>query len=115
MLLHSILLYEKHLVFLSLFISSIVTAQSLNSMTFNIRYSTLRDNANAWIYRKDHVAEQVKYHQVQLPGVQEALHEQMLDLKERLPQFKLNDFVKKPDYSICCPYWQRLATLIFMA
>lgn len=78
----------KKLFILLCFASSIATAQSLNIMSFNIRYSTLRDSANAWIYRKDHVADQIKYHGVQLLGVQEALHVQMSDLKERLPQFK---------------------------
>lgn len=86
------------------FITSLAAAQSLNVMTFNIRYSTLRDSANAWIYRKDHVAEQALYHQVQLLGVQEALHEQMLDLKQYLPQFKYigggrDDGKEKGEYS----------------
>lgn len=86
------------------FIVSVASAQSLNIMSFNIRYSTLLDGANAWLYRKDHVAEQIKYHQVQLLGVQEALHEQMTDLKERLPQFRYigggrDDGKEKGEYS----------------
>ncbi len=94
----------KKLLVLFSFISAAASAQSLNVMTFNIRYSTLRDSANAWIYRKDHVADQVKYHQVQLLGVQEALHEQMTDLKERLPQFNYigggrDDGKEKGEYS----------------
>jgi endonuclease/exonuclease/phosphatase family metal-dependent hydrolase len=94
----------KKILFLLLFITSIASAQSLNTMTFNIRYSTLRDSANAWIYRKDQVADQIKYHQVQLLGVQEALYEQMTELKERLPQFKYvgggrEDGKQKGEYS----------------
>ena len=78
----------KKLFFLLLFATSIASAQSLNVMTFNIRYSTLNDSANAWLYRKNHVADQIKYHGVQLLGVQEALYEQIIDLQERLPQYK---------------------------
>ena len=62
-------------------------AQQLNVMTFNIRYSTEKDSLNAWRLRKDHVASQVLFHEVQLLGVQEALHEQMVDLKTRLKKF----------------------------
>jgi endonuclease/exonuclease/phosphatase family metal-dependent hydrolase len=60
----------------------------VNVMTFNIRYSTLRDSANAWVYRKDKAASQILFLETHILGVQEALHEQILDLKERLPQFK---------------------------
>lgn len=62
-------------------------AQQINVMTFNIRYSTEKDSLNAWSRRKDYVASQILFHEVQLLGVQEALHEQMLDLKARLKKF----------------------------
>ncbi len=77
------------LVLLSTFVLSLLLAeaQQINVMTFNIRYSTERDSLNAWRLRKDHVASQVLFHEVQLLGVQEALHEQMVDLKERLKKF----------------------------
>lgn len=76
-------------VLLSTFVLSLLLAeaQQINVMTFNIRYSTERDSLNAWRLRKDHVASQVLFHEVQLLGVQEALHEQMVDLKERLKKF----------------------------
>lgn len=61
--------------------------QALNVMTFNIRYDTPRDSANAWPNRKDKAAGQVLFHEVQILGVQEALHHQMTDLKERLKNF----------------------------
>ncbi|MES2892567.1 MAG: endonuclease/exonuclease/phosphatase family protein [Bacteroidota bacterium] len=79
----------KMLVLLSTFVLSLLLAeaQQINVMTFNIRYSTERDSLNAWRLRKDHVASQVLFHEVQLLGVQEALHEQMVDLKERLKKF----------------------------
>src|SRR5918993_4360660 len=62
-------------------------AQQINVMTFNIRYSTEKDSLNAWSRRKEYVASQILFHEVQLLGVQEALHEQMLDLKARLKKF----------------------------
>ena len=75
------------LFFLSI-LSPLTAQKHLNVMTFNIRYSTLRDSANAWLYRKDHAASQILFHETHILGVQEALHEQMEDLKNRLPRFK---------------------------
>jgi endonuclease/exonuclease/phosphatase family metal-dependent hydrolase len=60
----------------------------LNVMSFNIRLNTASDSLNAWPYRKDKAAAQIKFHEVHILGVQEALYDQMLDLQERLPQFK---------------------------
>lgn len=61
---------------------------ALTVMTFNIRLHTSSDSLNAWPYRKDKVASQILFHKVELLGVQEALHDQMLDLQQRLPNFK---------------------------
>lgn len=60
----------------------------LRVMTFNIRLNTASDSLNAWPYRKDNVASQILFHKIELLGVQEALHDQMIDLQQRLPQFK---------------------------
>lgn len=60
----------------------------LEVMTFNIRLNLASDGINAWPNRKDKAASQILFHQVHILGVQEALHEQMVDLKERLPQYK---------------------------
>lgn len=79
-------------------------AQSLNVMSFNIRLNTASDSLNAWPYRKDKVASQILFHDVHLLGVQEALHDQMMDLQARLPQFKYtgggrDDGKEKGEYS----------------
>ena len=79
-------------------------AQSLNVMSFNIRLNTASDSLNAWPYRKDNVASQILFHDVHLLGVQEALHDQMMDLQARLPQFKYtgggrDDGKEKGEYS----------------
>lgn len=81
-----------------------ILAQELNIMTFNIRYNTPSDDMDAWPYRKDKVASQILFHDVQLLGVQEALHDQMLDLKARLPNFNYagvgrDDGKEKGEYS----------------
>lgn len=79
-------------------------SQALNVMTFNIRYANLSDSLNAWIYRKDKAASQILFHDIQLLGVQEALHQQIVDLEERLPKFKYvgvgrDDGKEKGEYS----------------
>ena len=61
--------------------------QTLNVMTYNIRLNTASDSLNAWPYRKDKLASQVLYHKADILGVQEALHDQMMDLEQRLPQY----------------------------
>jgi endonuclease/exonuclease/phosphatase family metal-dependent hydrolase len=90
--------------FFLLFISILAMAQELNVMTFNIRYNTMSDSVNAWPYRKDKVASQILFHEADIIGVQEALHGQMTDLQERLPQYKYagvgrDDGKEKGEYS----------------
>lgn len=60
----------------------------LHVMSFNIRLNTASDSLNAWPYRKDNVASQILFHDVHLLGVQEALHNQMVDLATRLKNYK---------------------------
>jgi endonuclease/exonuclease/phosphatase family metal-dependent hydrolase len=77
------------LVFTAIFFATLLPAQQpVRVMTFNIRLNTASDSLNAWPYRKDLVASQILFHQIELLGVQEALHDQMLDLQQRLPQYK---------------------------
>ena len=90
--------------FILLCFSFSISAQELNVMTFNIRLNTSSDSLNAWFYRKDKVASQILFHEVQLLGVQEALHDQMIDLKNRLIKFKYagggrDDGKEKGEYS----------------
>ena len=66
----------------------IVHAQEpLHVMTFNLRYNNPGDSLNSWPYRKDMAASQVQFFDVNILGVQEALHDQMLDMQQRLPQY----------------------------
>jgi endonuclease/exonuclease/phosphatase family metal-dependent hydrolase len=56
-------------------------------MTYNIRLDTAQDGINQWMLRKDSVASLIRYHAADLFGVQEALPNQMADLKTALPDF----------------------------
>lgn len=66
-----------------------LTAQDqLNVMTFNIRFNNPGDSLDAWPYRKEMVASQILFHQTHIAGLQEALHEQVIDLKNSLTRYK---------------------------
>lgn len=61
-------------------------AQTLNAMSWNIRYNNPDDGVNAWPNRKDWVAEIVVKNKVDIAGFQEVLVGQLEDLKARLPE-----------------------------
>lgn len=63
-------------------------AQDLNVMTYNVRLNVSSDSLNAWPYRKDKLASVILFHDVTILGVQEALPDQMEDLRQRLPKYK---------------------------
>lgn len=75
-------------VFVILVVSFNASSQNMNVMTFNIRYNTARDSVNAWPNRKEFAASQIRFHKIQVVGVQEALAGQIQDLLELLPGFK---------------------------
>lgn len=55
--------------------------------TFNVRYDNPEDSMNNWQYRKDRVADFVKSQNLDVVGMQEVLHNQLEDLKARLPEY----------------------------
>ena len=59
----------------------------VNIITYNIRYSNTGDGENAWPLRKDKVAGLLLFHKADIFNVQEALIEQINDLKKSLPEF----------------------------
>lgn len=79
---------KKLFIAISFMVSISVHSQELNVMTFNIRLNIKSDSLNAWPYRKDNAASQIKFHKVHVLGVQEALHDQMMDLSQSLLQYK---------------------------
>ena len=79
---------KKIFIATSFMVSMSMQSQELNVLTFNIRYNTKNDSLNAWPYRKDNAASQIKFHTVHILGVQEALHEQVMDLGQSLSRYK---------------------------
>lgn len=55
--------------------------------TYNIRLDVPSDNPNHWDNRKADLASLVLFNQVEILGVQEALHHQMQDLEVLLPNY----------------------------
>lgn len=59
---------------------------SLRVMSFNIRYDEPRDGVNAWLNRKQKVADVIRFHKADIAGLQEALIGQLRDLGTLLPE-----------------------------
>jgi len=76
------------LFFHCVFLSGMSQSNALNVMSFNIRYNNPGDSANAWPFRKEFAASQIKFHDAALVGVQEALYGQLRDLVLLLPGYK---------------------------
>lgn len=55
--------------------------------TFNIRLDHSGDSLNNWKYRKDTVASFIHAQDLDIIGMQEVLHNQLEDLKARLPEY----------------------------
>jgi endonuclease/exonuclease/phosphatase family metal-dependent hydrolase len=69
---------------LSMFTSTILQAQSLKVMTYNIRYDTPSDSVNQWGKRTQKVYALINKYDPDILGVQEALHNQLTDLADNL-------------------------------
>jgi len=79
---------KTFLLYFACLLSFFGMAQHLNVMTYNVRLNVESDSLNAWPYRKDNLASVILFHDITILGVQEALPEQMQDLRERLPEYK---------------------------
>ncbi len=64
-----------------------IPRKSLNAMSFNIRYDNPGDKENAWPNRKEMVAATIRFHKVDIVGLQEALSHQVKDLEKLLPEY----------------------------
>lgn len=90
--------------FCGLLMNALAAQVPLKVMTFNIRYNNPGDSANAWPNRKDKVASEILFLGANTLGVQEALNDQVQDLQQRLPQYKMigvgrDDGKTKGEYS----------------
>ena len=81
---------KKSIQLLSLFFFISYQAQSLKVMTYNIRLSLESDNENSWENRKKEALQLMDYYHPDLFGVQEAVPQQMSDIKSGLRNY---DFV----------------------
>ena len=80
----------KKLFFGLLFASSLVFSQDLKVMTYNIRLSVDSDKENSWNNRKQETMALMSYYHPDYFGVQEAIPQQMIDIKTNLKDY---DFV----------------------
>lgn len=76
----------------------------VNVLTFNIRYDNPEDSLDNWKFRKDRVANAICFYYADIVGTQEVLHNQMEDLKQRLPGYGVigvgrEDGKEKGEYS----------------
>jgi endonuclease/exonuclease/phosphatase family metal-dependent hydrolase len=69
--------------------SRVAAAQApLRTMTFNIRYGTADDGAHSWPHRRAHVIDVIRDHAPHVLGVQEALRDQLDELRAALPRHR---------------------------
>lgn len=78
--------------------------QPVNVMSFNIRYDNPEDSLDNWKYRKDRAANAIRFYDVDILGTQEVLHNQLVDLQQRLPEYGVvgvgrEDGKEKGEYS----------------
>ncbi len=72
------------------FVFNLSAQRPINVMSFNIRLNVASDGINAWPNRVEKATSQILFHDVEILGVQEALHNQMEDLRQNLPGYKFS-------------------------
>jgi len=77
----------KKLFFGLMFASSLVFSQDLKVMTYNIRLSVDSDKENSWNNRKQETMAMMSYYHPDYFGVQEAVPQQMVDIKTTLTDY----------------------------
>jgi endonuclease/exonuclease/phosphatase family metal-dependent hydrolase len=88
---------EKRLVICSVFMAFFLfsslafyplRAQPIQLMSFNIRFDNPGDGYDAWPHRRGMVRSMIRFHDIDLLGVQEALRAQLDDISELLPDYE---------------------------
>ena len=64
-----------------------VIAQTLNVLTYNIRYDTPRDSLNSWDNRKDFLISQLNFYEPDVFGTQEGMLHQLRDIDNGLDTY----------------------------
>ena len=65
-----------------------IAQKPMNIITYNIRYNTPSDKENAWPNRRAEVINLLKLHKADIFSVQEALFDQIMDLKDGMTGFE---------------------------
>jgi endonuclease/exonuclease/phosphatase family metal-dependent hydrolase len=94
-------------IFVTLLMAVVVhssVGQTASVMSYNIRMDTKADGVNEWSNRSKKVASLIQKYDPDLLGVQEALHNQMIDLQKELPAYAFvgvgrDDGKEKGEYS----------------
>jgi endonuclease/exonuclease/phosphatase family metal-dependent hydrolase len=78
--------------------------ETLNIMTYNIRYDNPNDGENQWSNRKEFLCNQITYNEVDIFGIQEGLHHQVKYLENNFENFSYvgigrDDGKEKGEYS----------------
>jgi endonuclease/exonuclease/phosphatase family metal-dependent hydrolase len=81
---------KRSILTICLFISMAITGsaqKTMNVITFNIRLNTASDKENAWPNRRGNVIRLLKTYKADLFSVQEALYDQMMNIKDGMTGF----------------------------
>jgi len=76
------------IILLILTVFSGIAQKPMNIITYNIRYNTPSDKENAWPNRRAEVINLLKLHKADIFSVQEALFDQIMDLKDGMTGFE---------------------------
>ena len=79
---------KRMLIILFVVIPTILFAQQMNIVTYNIRLNTPSDGPNAWPNRIEMVTGLIKFHEADIFGMQEALFGQIEDIQNKLPDYE---------------------------
>ncbi len=84
--------------------TGLMAQNALHVMTFNIRFDNPKDTPNDWPNRKDKVTSQILFHEADIIGIQEALHNQLTDMEKGMPGYAFtgvgrDDGKQKGEYS----------------
>jgi endonuclease/exonuclease/phosphatase family metal-dependent hydrolase len=93
-----------YLLLLLIITTHLSMSQTVSVMTYNIRLDTKADGVNVWNSRKEKVLEVIQKNKPDILGVQEALHNQMMDLQMGMPDYAFvgvgrDDGKEKGEYS----------------
>jgi endonuclease/exonuclease/phosphatase family metal-dependent hydrolase len=78
---------KQYFLFLLLSFTSLVNAQDVSIMSFNIRYNNPSDGENRWDLRKNLVIKNIKDYNADFVGLQEVLNSQYNFVKEKLVEY----------------------------